>query len=552
MWDSFTSGVAASIMLNQHHKNGENEFAEMQYMNITVVTSNEPYGSQDGSNPFFDCRQLPKFGLEQGGVHSGHVQTCPRDPFCIVKDGKGRCQDGFTKETTGHDSVRVLVATEAKPATDPNSQLNKAFFNSFLDVLNQPQQSGKFNFRDQFPYYREVLHKPVFGAKRLGKAIVFDMDMSPGDFLALLYLLKVPAEVINLKAIIVSPTGWANAATVDVVYDLLHMMGRDDIPVGLGEVIGTNQSDPMFPNSVGGCKYVKAIPNGSGGFLDSDTLFGLARDLPRSPRRYTAENSVASGAPRNTDHPELRQPQALEVWESVVESLESGSKVTLLTNGPLTNLARIIRSKGFESSTVEEVYVVGGHLSHGRWDKGNILDMHPNEYAEMNMFLDPLAAETVFESSLKITLIPLEAQRKVSSFAQVKQMLKWTSNKTPEAFFSHRLVSMLNRLKQIHPRYQHMDTFLGEILGAVVLAGDPSFLRPVLQAKSVKVLADGDESTDGRIVIEEHQGKSVKVLEDIDRNAYYKAFANQLGEKKQSAVVGSFQEQKRMWSRPPE
>lgn len=88
-----------------------------------------------------------------------------------------------------------------------------------------------------------------------------------------------------LKAIIVSPTGWANAATIDVVYDLLHMMGRDDIQVGLGDLFAMNQSDPSF-SAVGDCKYIKAIPNGSGGFFDSDTLYGLARSLPRSPRRY--------------------------------------------------------------------------------------------------------------------------------------------------------------------------------------------------------------------------------------------------------------------------
>lgn len=84
-----------------------------------------------------------------------------------------------------------------------------------------------------------------------------------------------------------SPTGWANAATIDVVYDLLHMMGRDDIPVGLGDMLALNQSDPIF-QPVGGCKYVKAVPRGCGGFLDSDTLYGLARDLPRSPRRYVS------------------------------------------------------------------------------------------------------------------------------------------------------------------------------------------------------------------------------------------------------------------------
>lgn len=63
------------------------------------------------------------------------------------------------------------------------------------------------------------------------------------------------------------------------------MMGRDDIPVGLGDVFAIGQKEQTFP-LFGDCKYRKAIPLGGGGLLDSDTLYGFARDLPRSPRRY--------------------------------------------------------------------------------------------------------------------------------------------------------------------------------------------------------------------------------------------------------------------------
>lgn len=87
------------------------------------------------------------------------------------------------------------------------------------------------------------------------------------------------------QAILVSSTGWATAATIDLVYDVLHMMGRDDIPVGLGEVFAVGQRNPSF-SAIGDCQYGKAIPHGSGGFLDSDTLYGLAGHLPRSPRRW--------------------------------------------------------------------------------------------------------------------------------------------------------------------------------------------------------------------------------------------------------------------------
>lgn len=548
MWDSFTTGVATSIMQKPNNIEGENEFAEMEYINITVVTSNEPYGVSDGSNPFFDGQRVPKFNLTKNGVHSGHVQTGLRDPFCQDKDGKGRCKDGYTAMVTGPEGVHVLVAVKAKPNKDKNSNLNREFFKNFLDVLNSPQHSGRFNRTTQFPFHEEVLHKPDLKFKKLGKNVVFDMDMSAGDFLALFYLLKLPVEEINLKAIFVTPTGWANAATIDIVYDLLHMMGRDDIPVGLGEVFAMNQSDPNF-SAVGDCKYTKVIPYGSGGFLDSDTLYGLARNLPRSPRRYTAENSVEHGAPRDTEHPELRQPLALEIWDSVVKSLHHGSKLSFLTNGPLTTLAKIILS-GKNLSSIEDLLIVGGHIHHNK-EKGNVFNVPSNEFAELNMFLDPLAAKVVFDSELNITLIPLDVQRKVSTFPKILQKLYMT-RKTPEVLFARRLLSRLQHLKMAHPAYKHMDTFLGEILGAVVIGGaDHSVLDLRFGKESVEIHANGNETEDGRITVNEQQkGRFVRVLENVSSNAFHGRFAVQLGKAKQSAVIGSFDEQRRIWTTP--
>lgn len=79
--------------------------------------------------------------------------------------------------------------------------------------------------------------------------------------------------------------GWASSSSINIVYDVLHMMGRDDIAVGRGEFFALNQSYPETFGGSAGCKYRQAIPGGRGGSLDHDTLYGLRRDLPRSPRR---------------------------------------------------------------------------------------------------------------------------------------------------------------------------------------------------------------------------------------------------------------------------
>lgn len=65
--------------------------------------------------------------------------------------------------------------------------------------------------------------------------------------------------------------------------------------------------------------------------------------------RYTSENSVKFGAPQNTDHPELRQPLVMEIWESILQTMETGSKITVLTNGPLTTLAKVVSVKNISS-----------------------------------------------------------------------------------------------------------------------------------------------------------------------------------------------------------
>ncbi|XP_078441087.1 inosine-uridine preferring nucleoside hydrolase family protein isoform X3 [Wolffia australiana] len=543
MWDSFMAGVAVSTLKNGKRGGEENDFAEMEFINVTVVTSNKPYGVNDGSNPFFDMRRLAGFLLRPGSLHSGHVQNGIRDPFCLRNGGSGNgiCEDGYTEEVSRPGGVRVLVAQKAKPNKNKNSKLDREFFVSFLDDLNQPRQSGRFNFTTQFPCFKETIYKPNLGNPRRGKPLIFDMDMSAGDFISLFYLLKIPAEIIDLRGIMITANGWATAATIDVVYDVLHMMGRDDVFVGLGSVVPLGR-----PNY--SCDRVKFIPHGAGGHLDADTLFGLARDLPRSPRRYTAENSVKFGGPRDTDNPRLRQPRAMEVWDQV--NAEVGQKITVLTSGPLTTLASIIRDDKNATKKIQDIYIVGGHVVDGGEERGNVFSVPENKHSEFNFFLDPDAAKIVIESMADVTLVPLGVQRMVNAFPLMLERLAEEPRSTAEMAFTVNLLSTMDRLRRANSRYRNVDMFLGEVIGAAILAGDPT-VGVVLETVSVKVMTGGDQNKDGMLKRESVNGRPVKVVKSVDPKGYHRHVARTLGDNRQSAVIASFDEQRRIWSKRP-
>ncbi|KAK9158043.1 hypothetical protein Scep_004617 [Stephania cephalantha] len=123
-----------------------------------VVTSNKPYSVSTVRIHSLEVVHSPSSICGRVEYTKWSCSKGLLDPFCFVPNGKGKCQ-----------------------------------------VLNLSQQRGRFNFTTQFPHYKEVIYKPDFGRKKLRKPVVFDMDMSSGDFLALIYLLKVPVEVIDLK-----------------------------------------------------------------------------------------------------------------------------------------------------------------------------------------------------------------------------------------------------------------------------------------------------------------------------------------------------------------
>jgi hypothetical protein len=93
------------------------------------------------------------------------------------------------------------------------------------------------------------------------------------------------------------------------------------------------------------------------------------------------------------------------------------------------------------------------------------------------------------------------------------------------------------------------DIFLGEVLGAVYMV-QGSDLEPSVAAKAVSIVVNTTESTDGQILVRRKSANVLNILYDLNNGVYYNHLANSLVNTKQSAIVGSFEEQKAIWSRP--
>jgi pyrimidine-specific ribonucleoside hydrolase len=78
----------------------------------------------------------------------------------------------------------------------------------------------------------------------------------------------------------------------------------------------------------------------------------------------------------------------------------------------LTNIAEALQKAPEISADIEKIYVMGGAVAIGG-NVGNSGVGIRNDYAEWNIYIDPTAANIVFNSGIPVILVPLDATRDV-------------------------------------------------------------------------------------------------------------------------------------------
>jgi len=301
-----------------------------------------------------------------------------------------------------------------------------------------------------------------------GEYVVIDSDMGGDSVMAVLYLLQ--AEDVDVKAITIAGDGLAHCqAGMRTALGLLALTGNEQIPVTCGREKPL-KGENAFP------QILRA---------GADKLAELI-ELPDG------------GEPANMD--------AVELLTSVIEA--APNKATILTEGPLTNMAEALQARPDLVNKIEMVYVMGGALE----VPGNV-EEQPS--AEGNIYVDPYAANIVFGSGASVTLIPLDATNQVPgterSFRAFEQ-----NNTTPEA-------EVIHKLMQNDPSfYQGGGFYFWDPLAAAILTD--SGLGNIETFK-VEVDESGDDI--GRTRVSE-QGSNIQAATSTDSERFFNQFLSVL------------------------
>lgn len=104
----------------------------------------------------------------------------------------------------------------------------------------------------------------------------------------------------------------------------------------------------------------------------------------------------------------------------MIETIKkSTTKVTIVTTGPMTNLALALRVDPSIIQNIDEVVIMGGSFTNG----------NVTPAAEFNILCDPEAAHIVFTSGLKVKMFGLDVTRKVLVLPEIISRMEKYDNK---------------------------------------------------------------------------------------------------------------------------
>jgi len=195
--------------------------------------------------------------------------------------------------------------------------------------------------------------------------IILDCDPGHDDAIALVLALASPE--LEVKAVTSSAGNQTPDKTLRNVLRMLTLLKRSDIPVAGGAV------KPLMRD-----------------LIIADNVHGeTGLDGPALPE--------PDFAPQNCT--------AVELMAKVLR--ESPEPVTLVATGPQTNVALLLNSHPELHAKIARIVIMGGAMGLGNWTPA----------AEFNIYVDPDAAEIVFQSGIPVVMAGLDVTHRAQIMA---------------------------------------------------------------------------------------------------------------------------------------
>lgn len=196
--------------------------------------------------------------------------------------------------------------------------------------------------------------------------IILDCDPGHDDAIALILALASPE--LDLKAVTTSAGNQTPEKTLRNALRILTLLQRSDIPVAGGAV------KPLMRE-----------------LIIADNVHGES----------------------GLDGPELPEPnfapQQCNAVELIAKTLrESKEPMTIVATGPLTNIALLLTSHAELKPKIAHIVIMGGAAGLGNWTPA----------AEFNIYVDPEAAEIVFQSGLPIVMAGLDVTHRAQIMSE--------------------------------------------------------------------------------------------------------------------------------------
>lgn len=186
--------------------------------------------------------------------------------------------------------------------------------------------------------------------------------------------------------------------------------------LGITVVAGNQTLDKTLVNTLHVCQYLD---------LDVPVYKGCGQPMIRDKQVIAPEIHGESGLDGPQFEALTRKPESQHAVNYIIDTLlASDGNITVVTTGPMTNLAMALRLCPDILPRIHEIVLMGGCYQLG--------NMTPA--AEFNVLADADAAHVVFTSGRRITMVGLDVTRKVLCLPAIVERMGKNQTKAAKLF----------------------------------------------------------------------------------------------------------------------